>query len=218
MMARGWRGVRAVAALVIVAGMLGGCQVLYLLLGQGDQPALYKFGNNQRVLVLVDIADGVSVPPAFATSLADQVGLHLLRYKAADALIPQERLIKLQQTNPEAYRKLGVADVAQDTDADQVLQVSIMQMAVIKTADGTVAEGRAAAYVKVCDRKGRVWPADSKGQLVEGRVDMGLLRDKGSDDIMKEMTAQLTLRTGRMFHSYAIEDHEMSANPGTAGR
>jgi hypothetical protein len=209
-MARGWRDARVLAALVIVAGMLGGCQLLYLVFGQGDQPALYKFGKGQRVLVLVDVADGVSVPPTFATTLADQIGLHLQRYKAVDApLVPQERLIKLQQTDPN-YRKLGVADIAQDTDADQVLQVSVMQMTVLKTADGTVAQGRAVAYIKVCDRHGRVWPGDDKGQLVEGRVDEGLLRDKGADEILKEMAGQLTLRAGRMFHSYTLDNHEMS--------
>jgi hypothetical protein len=205
-MARGWRGAWAVAALVIAAGMLGGCGVLYLIFGQGDQPALYKFGKGQRVLVLVDVLDGVSVPPVFATSLADQIGLDLLRNKAVDVpLVPQERLIKLQKTDPEGYRKLGVADIAQDTDADQVLQLQILQMAVLKTADGNVAEGRAVARVKVCDRKGRVWPGDAAGQLVEGRVDAGLLQDKSADDILKEMATQLTQNTGKMFHSYSLD-------------
>ena len=211
-MARGWRGVRGAAMVALAAGMLGGCQVLYLLLGQGDQPALYKFGKGQHVLVLVDVADGVSLPPAFATTLADQIGLHLQRYKAVDApLVPQERLIALQQADPDAYRKLSVADIAEKTDADQVLQVAIMQMDVNTTADGTVANGRAVAYVKVCNRKGRVWPGDEKGQLVEAQVGMGLLRDKGADGIRQDMADQLTLTTGRMFHSYSLDTHEMSS-------
>ncbi len=212
-MAWRWRGAWAVAVLVSVAWMLGGCGVLYLIFGQGDQPALYKFGKGQRVLVLVDVADGVSVPPVFPTSLADQIGLHLQRYKAVNVpLVPQERLIKLQQSDPQGYRKLGVADIAQDTDADQVLQVSILQMAILKTADGTVAEGRAVARVKVCDRKGRVWPGDATGQLVEGSVDMGLLQEKGPDEILKEMATQLTARTGRMFHSYSLDDDRKMQN------
>jgi hypothetical protein len=212
-MARSWRGVCAVAALVIVAWMLGGCGVLYLIFGQGDQPALYKFGKGQRVLVLVDVENGVSVPPVFPTSLADQIGLYLQRNKAVNVpLVPQERLIKLQQTDPEGYRKLGVADIARDTDADQVLQVSIAQMAVLKTADGTVAEGRAVARIKVCDRNGRVWPGDAGGQVIEGRVDSGFLQDKGADEILKEMATQLTTRTGRMFHSYSIDDDRRMSN------
>jgi hypothetical protein len=211
-MASGWRGVRAVAALVLVGAVLaaGGCQVLYLLLGQGDQPALYKFGKGQRVLVLVDVADGIVLPPAFSTGLADQIGMDLSKHRAVNVpLVPQEKLIKLQQADPEGYRKLGVADICQDADADQVLQVSIMQMGVITTADGNVAQGRTQAYVKVCDRKGRIWPGDAKGELVEVRVDEGLLRDKSSEEILKQMSADLTTRTARMFYSYEVESRRI---------
>jgi hypothetical protein len=211
MMARGWRGARLLATLLVVAGMLGGCQILYFIFGQGDQPALYRFGKGKRVLVLVEAANGVTVPPAFTTSLADQIGLHLQRYKAVDVpLVPQERLIALQQANPEKYPTWGVPDIARRTDADLVLYVAITQMAINKTADGTVGEGRAMAYVKVCNQKEKLWPADDMGQLVEARQDAVLLRDKSDDDIRKDMAERLTLRTGRMFHAYSLDNQDMA--------
>jgi hypothetical protein len=208
-MTRGWRRPGTAFLLLAALALLGGCQIVYLLFGQGTQPAQYQFGKGQRVLVLVDVSGGVSLPPAFATTLADRIGLDLLQNKAVSVpLVPQERLIKIQQTDP-GYAGFTVVDIAAKTDADQVLQVAITQMAAIKTADGTVAEGRAVAYVKVCNRQGRVWPGDSMGQLVEASVSAGLLRDKSNEEILKQMAGQLTLLVGRMFHSYELENREI---------
>src|SRR4051812_14537698 len=93
-----WRVAGGGGIVVCVAG----CQLAALFGGKGTQVALFKFDKNQRVLVLVDVRDGVTVPPDFENMLAQGVGEHQYRYKAADHIVSQERLMALQDKDPKA--------------------------------------------------------------------------------------------------------------------
>ncbi len=208
-MARIWQ----VGALVLTAGtlLLAGCQLLALAGGKGKQDALYKFGKNQRVLVLVDVREGVTPPPSFKTALADKVSSHLYHYKAADNLVTQEKVVQLEQNDPAKFKAMGIADIAQMANADAVLRVYVTRLETISSSDGTVAEGNAEVFVKVVDRDGkRVWPGDATGARVTTHVNPELLSDRGIDAIMQEMTEDLTVKTGRMFHPYALDDASMT--------
>ncbi len=211
-MARGWRGRfgRAAPALVVLA-VLGGCEILYFAAGKGNQPALFNFSKGQRVLVLVDVSNGVAAPPTFATTLADQIGNHLWAHKAVNVpLVPQDTLLKLQQTNP-GYKNLGVADIAQETGADVVLYVNVRQLQTPISADGAVAGGHAEVLVKVIGREGnRIWPGERDGKSVTADLEMGMLSDRAIPEIIKIMSGLLTVRTGRMFHEYDMEDRSMN--------
>src|SRR5687768_13943965 len=104
---------------------LAGCEILYFMGGKGSEPALYTIPKDKRVLVLVDIHEGVTVPPAFAAGLGEKISTHLFRNNGADHLVSQDRVIALQKDDPEAFKKMGVADIARGTDADIVLVVYV---------------------------------------------------------------------------------------------
>jgi hypothetical protein len=212
-MARTRRGARGAVALAVVAlaAMLGGCELAALIGGEGQQDALHKFDKGTKVLVLVDVRDGVGVPPAYTTGLGDEIGVHLWKNEAVDVpVVPQGALIALQQANPDEYKKLGIADIAQATGADEVLEVYITQLSTPATSDSLVTTGYAEAYVKIIDKKGqRIWPGDATGMRVEARVDPSLLTDKTVAQVQKELAAKLATRTGRMFHTSEIEGHRM---------
>src|SRR4051812_8628708 len=104
---------------------LAGCELLYLMGGKGSQAALYTIPKEKRVLVLVDVHESVTAPPAFASGLGEKISTHLFRNNGADHLVSQDRLIALQQEDPAAYKKMGVADIAKAADADMVLVVFV---------------------------------------------------------------------------------------------
>jgi len=151
----------------------------------------------------------VAAPPALATNLADQIGAALWLHKAVDVpLVPQEKLIGVRQANPEAYAKMLIGDIAQETGADAVVYVNVTQLLAAATADGIVAEGNAEAYVKVTDRMGtRLWPGDVAGTRITAHVDMGLLTDRSLEEIIKDLGKQLSDQTERMFREYTPERH-----------
>ncbi len=189
----------------------GGCQLLYFAGGKGTADPLYKFPKNQHVLVLVDVHESVNAPPAFATTLADRIGSHLFRYKATDFLVSQDRIIDMQRNDPVRYKSLGVADMARETGADAVLRIYITQLVTPKSTDNMVGEGMAEVFVKVIDKQGnRIWPADSAGMKVSAAVRPALMSERDTDAILKELADLLTVRTGRMFHSYNLEDKTLT--------
>jgi hypothetical protein len=200
----------AMATVICALAALGGCE-LAALLGEGAEPALHKIDEGTKILVVVDVGDGVALPPAFSTTLADQIGAHLVKENAVDVpVVPQDDLVKLQLTNPEAYKRMGLADIAQATGADQVLLVYITRFDTPREESGLVARGNAVAHVKLVDKAGqRVWPGDAMGQEVTAQANETLLNEKSLEQVQKDMGAKLALRTGRMFHAYEVDSHKM---------
>src|SRR6188768_1026301 len=81
-MRNSWRVV-ATSSVLLCAG-LAGCQLAALFGGHGTQPALFKFGKNQHVIVFVDPQEGVVLPPNFDVELTERLNSHLYSYKATD--------------------------------------------------------------------------------------------------------------------------------------
>lgn len=194
---------------------LGGCELAALAMGSGSKPALYKFEKNKRILVLVDVKDTVTPPPTFATTLADKIGAHLIRYKAADNLVSQSALVDLQQRDPAAFKKMSMADIARALGADVVLDVYLTQLDIPITTDGNASlDSDGEAYVKVVSRDGnRLFPGEENGSHVTAHVNGGLLSDQAVPDIQKQLLDQFALVVGRMFHSYSLDDKDMLVSP-----
>jgi hypothetical protein len=191
------------------AATAGGCDLLNG--GKSKVPALYKLPQKQSVLVLVDVDEGVTPPPAFAATLADKIGTELYVNKAIDTLVPQSRLFDVQARNPDGYKNLTMAEVAQQANADVLLSVRLTRMDTPMTTDGTVAEGYAEAFVKVVDRKGvRLWPGDVAGSRISIHVDMALVTDRDVIAIFKQLNEQLSSRISRMFYEALPPDHEFA--------
>lgn len=211
------RGTRLAFAGVLLAA-IGGCAVLGFLGGHGKRAALYKLPKDKQVLVLVDVRPEAGAPPTWGTMLGDRISSHLYQYKAADHLIGQDALLEMQK-DPVAFQKMGVADIAQATGADIVIVVYIVELRVTQTAEGTVAQGNAEALVKVVDKTGtRLWPGQLAGEKVEAHVDPTLSSEKDKAAIFKELQDLMTIRVGRMFHDYDLEDKEMTRGDALYGK
>jgi hypothetical protein len=217
-MNRSWRGGTSTALLALpllaCLSLLAGCELLYFAGAERNKTtAVYTFPKGQKVLVLTELRDGVSAPPAFTTNLADSIASRFWQLKVVDATpVSQDRLIALQQADPTAYAKMGVADIARETGADVVLRVYITQLQAPATADGTVAEGFGQAYIKLVSKSGdRLWPGDVNGQQIPAHVDLALLSDRSSNDIIKKLSTQLSDGIVKLFHSHEeIEDHSLA--------
>ena len=207
-------GVRGRAAGLLIAGLaaacvpLTGCELLGFFAGHGSQKALFDLPKDKRVLVLVDVRPELTVPPTFAITLGDRISSYLFRNKATDKLVGQDRLLDLRRDDAR-FRKMGVADIAATVDADVVIVAYVVSLDVGTSTDGTVTQGAALVTVKVVDRSGdRLWPGDAAGTRVEARVDPAFASDRDKAQVYKELGDLLTVRVGRMFHKYSLEDRD----------
>jgi hypothetical protein len=207
--------VRLAALLLLAAAALplGGCEVIGFFAGHGSQKALYTLPKAKRVLVLVDVRPETAPPPTFGTMLGDRVASHLFRYKATDLLVGQDKLLDLQR-DPARFAKMGVADIAAATGADVVVVVYVVDLVVAQSTDQGVTHGGARAMVKVVDSAGtRMWPGGLMGEKVEAQVSPALSSEKDKTAVYNELAEQLTVRIGRMFHQYSLEDPTMTKTP-----
>jgi hypothetical protein len=198
------------AALFLLATTLSGCgQLSGLMNGRGDQPALYTLPQNKRVLVFVDTRSDIAAPAEFATTLADGIGAHLYKYHAANNLVGQDRLTGIRH-DAIVFAKMGVGDVAVATDADVILYVDVVTLNIASTTDNSVSQGGAQVLVKVIDRDGkRLWPGtELPGTLVAVQVPAAYT-EMSDMAIAAQISDLLTLRIGRMFHKYSLDDKAM---------
>jgi hypothetical protein len=175
-------------------------------------PRRNTFRKTDRVLVLVEVREGIAAPPELTSDLADSIDRHLWRYHAVDApMISQEKLAALQSARPEEFKKWGIADIAQETGADAVISVYITQFATPTTTDGSVDEGYAEAYIKVIDKKGaKLYPGEATGLHIFASDPEVLVSDRNSSKTVQDLIGQLSTQTGRLFHSYSRDDKELN--------
>ena len=202
---------RLTAALLLLAFTLSGCQMLYMFAGKGSQEALYVIPKGARVLIFVDVRPTAHMPAEGPLVLGEKIADHLFRHKAADNFVAQQRLSEVRRLDD--FRKMGIADIARATDADVVLHVDVIQYTANTISDSSISEGSAAALVKVVDRQGnRLWPPEgtAMGAPVQARLDPLLTEQRDLNAVHKELAELLTIRIGRMFHAYDLEDKEMT--------
>jgi hypothetical protein len=159
----------------------------------------------------VDIRPELSAPPAFATTLAERISSHLFRNKATDHIVPQQRLLELQQQDPAKFAKMGVADVANAVDADLVVVVYVIFLQVQSTTEGAVTQGNTQVLVKVVNSKGeRLWPGDPAGTRIDAFIEPALSSDQDKTAVYDKLSEQLITRVGRLFHKYSLDDKTMT--------
>jgi hypothetical protein len=189
---------------------LASCQALYFLTGKGDQDALFKLPKDKRALVFVDSLPSITLPPDYARNLGKMISDHIYKYKGADEMVGQDRLNILR--NDPAFSKMGIADVARATNADLVIWVNIVTFNVTESTDQMVSQGDVDAMVKVVDSDGvRMWPKnDVAGTAVHGHTDPSLMEEQTKGGMTGAIDDQLTVRVGRMFHKYSLDDPDMT--------
>jgi hypothetical protein len=204
------RMIAGAVAMLAVGAMLSGCEILYFAAGKGKSKPEFTFPKNQRVLVFVDARPGVPMPVEATAALGDRIAAYLYKHNAADHIVAQERLTDLRR-NPR-FSAMGIADVARQTEADCVLFVDVVQFNIETLADDTTTSGQAQALVKVVDKDGnRMWPmGDGPGTAIAAQASPDLSDKRTPESVTEEMTAQLIVHTGRMFHAYNLEDRSIT--------
>jgi hypothetical protein len=181
------------------------------MMGRGPQPPMYTLPKDTRVLVLVDVFEGLTPPPAFASALADRIGALLYTHKGVDKLVPQNQIVMLQQKEPARFKAMTTQDIARETGADVVLRVYLTNLQTQQSVDGQVVWGDALAYVKVIAKDGqKIWPGQATGQPVAAHVSEVEVEVKDMARVVKELGEQMAAQIGRMFYEWRPDKGEMT--------
>lgn len=204
---RQWQRIALAAVLTALAGVSAGCE----LMGKGTQKALVELPKGARVLVLVDPRPAAGMPPDARVALGEALNQYLYQQKVADNFVAQARVTELR-THPE-YAKMGIADAARLTDADVVVFVDVVTYNVESVSYGQLTQGYAEALVRVTDRDGnRIYPGETEilGLPVRALVRTELSDVSSEGAVRRQLVDQLAVRTGRMFHTYDLEDKRVA--------
>ncbi len=202
--------VALVPLLLILASTLPSCEALYLIGGKGKADAIYELPKNKRVLVFVDPRQTSRMPADIPYTLGEAITDHLFKFKAADQFVGQQQLAEARRS--DRFEKFGLADVARAAGADVVLHIDVIQWKVEATSDNSLTEGAAAVVVKVVDSNGtRLWPPEGVlGAPVEAHISPQLTDTQNIESVNRALLALLTVRVGRIFHSYDLENKEIT--------
>jgi len=192
--------------LALLPCLLAGCG----LAGAGaKQKALYTLDKTKRTLIFTDVHPTVVVPPGFATKLGEAIAQELFQYKAVDHLVAQNRLTELRRDS-DRFAKLGVADIARETDSDVVIYIDIITFNVTVLSDDSMTQGLAQVLVKVIDSKGtRLWPtSDVAGTQVDATVDPAFADQQDKESVAKQLNEKLSHDIARLFHDYQANESD----------
>ncbi len=194
--------------------MLGGCQVAYLLFGQGRQAAAFKLPKDVRVLVLVDAAPNSGMPISLPRRLGRRIAVRLFHHKVETDFVPQYRVMALRRAVP-AFAHWSIAKVARKFDTNLVIYVFVRHFTVQLASDNQVTDGAATAEVKVVSADGqRLWPVRPPGEHpVTAVVRSGLARDQSVSQVRSHLLTVLARRTSQLFYSYEIRSQPRMPHP-----
>lgn len=195
--------------LMTSAFSLGGCELAYLIAGNGSHAALYKLPKKNRILVLVDTSASSQISIHAMATLMTLVNQTLYQRKCANRFVPAYRIVALQRRDPEKYHAMGIADIARAVHANDVIYVYIKRFDVTIESAGQLTKGNADAQVKVVEADGtRLWPkTGSPGLSVTARVPTGTAVSQSSQTVQSEMVTILARRISRIFYRYAVGYH-----------
>jgi hypothetical protein len=116
------------------------------------------------------------------------------------------KLTALRDADPEGYRKMSVAAIAQAVGAKQVIYVSLYDYNSDAPMGGTFVKWKASAKVKVVDAATGLsrWPVDlTDGEPLTAETDYKENEEgKGELAIRDELNRKLAEQIGNLFHSY----------------
>ena len=147
--------------------LLGGCQgipyLLTVLAPPEDVEALHDLDPNGRLLLL--IKDSPRCDPAETVALhrhlTRQMTVMLLANEAVGSVVTYDELLDLRIANPRKFEEWSPARIAQELQADQIIQVEITKFSVKDDAVDPMWHGLLEASITVLDLNGKtVWPDD----------------------------------------------------------
>ena len=188
-----------------------GCQLAYLVGGNGTAPAAFVIPKKDRVLVLVDEAADSPMSIHAVAGLIGAVNTQLYAHRVAGQLVPPYRVIGLQRSNPVLYRKMGIADIAHALHADIVVYIFVRKFDVQFVSDRQVTRGFAQVLVKVVGAAGkRLWPLNATpGRAIAVRVAANFAMTQSPAVVEENLIAQIAARVAEIFYA-----HGYSYTPG----
>jgi|GEM_PF-839578 len=197
-----------ILALLAIAAILSGCQVLGAIAGAGAGPstvdAQYK-PPQEPTLVLVEnysIASGGDVE-------GDRLGRYISEELTTNKVVPlvdYARLTQLRDQDHDAYRKMSVAQIGRAVGAKQVIYVNVGEYGPQTPGNGDLVNWKGSVKVKVVDATtgGSPWPSDqAAGEPVVAETHYKELDpEKGDVPVQEELNKMLGEKIGRFFHSW----------------
>lgn len=192
------------SALALLLLSCNGCQLEYLLAGNGISQSVYHIKKKDRVLVLVDSS---SVSPLSIHSMSQLIAAtnqDLYRAGVTKHLVPAYRLIALMKSHPITYREMGIADIAKALNANIVLYIYIERLRNRLLSAKQITEGDAQAYVKLVSESGeRLWPKTAApGELVTAKVPPNLAMTQTHTAVEDSLLAQIANTTAGFLHTH----------------
>ena len=181
-----------------------GCQLEYLLAGNGISESVYHIKSKDRVLVLVDSSSISPLSIHAMSQLITATNQDLYRAGVTKRLVPAYRLIALMKNHPVTYREMGIADIAKALKANIVLYVYIERFRNRLLSAKQITEGDAQAYVKLVSESGkRLWPRTAApGELVTAKVPPNLAMTQTHTAVEDSLLSQIANTTAGFLHTH----------------
>ena len=206
MSSRIFRGV-AMALIGSLAALSGGCALFAA--GNGPLPvdAKYVPPADQPMLVLVENYNGAASLNGDAASRGMLLAQDIKDNNVAP-LVDELAVARLRDSNPDAYSRMGITEIARGVGAKQVLYVDLLRADLdIPSGQGTV-RGTMEARVRMIDAQSGAlrWPDASDGEPVQITTPI-VSRDSASADgqVRHQMADKMATTITHLFHQWTPE-------------
>jgi hypothetical protein len=204
------RGVVVLLALVVVAGIGGGCAAIgvfaYKVLGPPPVPPRYVMPK-EPTLVMVENAHSSSMVIPEADALARVVYDDLTEHQVAP-LVDPTMVHDLRDANPIAFSKMTIAEVARKLGAKRVLYVHINRLDIDIPQGTEVVRASVSADVKVVNATTAqtAWPESGEAETYSYETPMQRIPHGASRaGLQQQILRQAGTEIARWFYEYKPE-------------
>ena len=207
-----------VAAVILLAGALAGCQMFAWILVKTVGPwvpeetsqAQYDL-KNKSLLVLVDAKDPglLSEFPRLESAMTTRIGKELADHQACGPLVPARSLDNARRAEP-GFAQWSVAQVGKYFNVDYVMHVEILEFRLRDAPGSNVYHGYTEATVRLVSPETgeQVWPVLADARLVAGETQPDVVtEERGEQETI--LIDGLSDKIARLFYTYKFADLPM---------
>ena len=153
----------AAGCLLLISGCQGIPYLMTVLAPPEDVEALHDLDPDGRLLLLV--VDSPHCDPAQTMAvhrhLIRQMTVMLLANEATGSVVSYDEILDLRIANPKTFEEWSPARIAQELNADQIVQIEITKFSVKDDAVDLTWHGQLEASISAISLDGKtVWPDD----------------------------------------------------------
>lgn len=161
-----------------------------------------------KLLVLVDDAPGLDLPPQFCDRLHRAIRDEFEQTGINREMVGPADVSELRRKHAD-FDRLGIREVGRLAGAEQVVWVRPMTFEMNDNPDMTVDETRLIVAIKVINAKAeskddlRLWPTSEDGHPIEIKISPGEVRElRTADAVLGKLATNLAEEVGRLFRDY----------------